>query len=145
MATKKATANPTTAEFAAKMAAAAASLATIPAGLPAVTGATYWESSDTFRLSLGYDGYGWKPVAKLVPWAEVFGADVHVSLTSYGSRGDVEVSFQHDGISFDLSESIGTAEAYQLGAAIGRPLSRDVSLVLTAAEMRSALALIGGA
>lgn len=143
--TKSSPTPPTTQDFAAKLLAISAALATVSPNLPTVTGGYYQRTANVFSLALGLGTYGWNAVARIVPWAEAYDANLYVSLTSYGSSGQVETSFEIDGVAFSLDERIGTAEAYQLGAAMGRPLNPDKGLSLTPAEMRSALALIGGA
>jgi hypothetical protein len=136
---------PTTQDFAAKLAAVSAALATVSPELPTAMGGYYQRNTGIFSIGLSFDLYGWKSVARLIPWAEAYDANLYVSLTSYGSSGQVETSFEIDGVAFSLDERIGTAEAYQLGSVMGRPLNPDKGLSLTPAEMRSALTLIGGA
>ena len=134
----------TTADFAAKMAAAGAALATVSPDLPVVRGTTYFSGSDTFRLSF-HDSWGWGAAGRVATWAEAYGASVYVTLSSMGGTGAVVASFVIDGVNFEIRATIGTAEAYRLGAVMGRPLNPDKGLSLTPAEMRSALTLIGGA
>lgn len=134
----------TTADFAAKMTAAGAALATVSPDLPAVRSTTYFSGSDTFRLAI-LDSWGWAAAGCVATWAEAYGTTVYVALSSTGGSGAVVASFVIDGVNFEIKASIGTAEAYRLGGVMGRPLNPDKGLSLTPAEMRSALTLIGGA
>lgn len=135
---------PSTCDFAAKLTAAGAALATVSPDLPAVRGTTYFSVDDSFRLTLA-DSYGWRSVGAVTTWAEAYNVTLYVSLSSYGGNGEVVAAFVIDGVAFDIKARIGTAEAYQLGAVLGRQLNPDKGLILTPAEMRSALTLIGGA
>lgn len=145
MSLDKSTVAPSTSAFASKLATISTALGKIPAELPAVVGGFYRFHTGVFALNLEFGPYGWKAVDRLIPWAEAFDASLYVSLTSYGSSGQVETSFEVDGVVFALDERIGTAEAYQLGSVVGRPLNADKGVSLTPAEMRSALTLIAGA
>lgn len=146
MATKKSTVKaPTTADTAATLTAAAEAMKSFPAGLPVVTSVSQYTAPPRFKLYVDDRPYmSWRAVAELVPWAEAFDTTLYVSLSSYGN-GTVMVSFETAGVVFELGSTIGTDKAYQLGAVMNRPLSRDKALTLTPAEMRSALTLIGGA
>jgi hypothetical protein len=146
MAAKKTTVKaPTTAGTAAKLIAAAEAMKSFPAALPVVTSVSQFTTPPRLKLYVDDRPYmSWQAVADLVPWAEAFDAILYVSLSSYGN-GTVMVSFETAGVVFELDSTIGTDKAYQLGAVMNRPLTRDKALSVTAAEMRSALTLIGGA
>ncbi len=97
----------------------------------------YTDNDIKLRLPALFMG-GRTALHELAQWADEFDTPIIISLSSFGS-GDVETTIELVGIPATVNVAIGTAQAYELGAALQRPLSRDVSITLSAAELTAVL------
>lgn len=80
----------------------------------------------------------WANIATAAEWARVFDTDVEISLR-YGSVGSVDVRFELAGHRIRVTDTIGTAEAYQLGALLRMPLSSGTAITVTPDRIATAL------
>lgn len=77
----------------------------------------------------------------VIAWAKRFGSGLIISLSS-GANGEIATTFflgTKDPIAVSVETNIGTAQAYDLGRILQRPLSRDVSIEITADELLAVL------
>lgn len=81
----------------------------------------------------GFDG-----TREVIRWAEAFNRGLIISLSSYGN-GKVETTVELGGVPVSIPADIATAQAYDLGRLLQRPLSRDISIEITAAELLAVL------
>lgn len=93
---------------------------------------------------LGVEGpfRSWKTLANLAQWAREFEVSIKISLSWGGGSGDVETSFTLANETVRITEGMSTAHAYQLGGVLGKPLTKDEPLVVTADELLAAIAQI---
>lgn len=83
-------------------------------------------------------GQMFSSLRKVVEWAQRFGTEVVISLSSYGS-GEAETNVELGGHLVEVKTSVGTAQAYELGRILQRELNRDVSIHIGADELLAAL------
>lgn len=88
---------------------------------------------------------GLSTLANLAAWAAKFDAPITISLSWVGGSGDVKTSFVLAKTTVVVKTNISIAHAYQFGGVLGKPLSKDKPLDLTADELLDALAKIAPA
>lgn len=95
-------------------------------------------------VTLGVTGRyaSWQSAANLARWAREFEVPVQISLSWLGNSGNVSTSFELADTTIELSESIGTAHAYQLGGVLGKPLTKDEPIIVSADELLATIAKI---
>lgn len=81
---------------------------------------------------------GFQSVREVAQWAAAFDVPIIISL-SFGGSGKVETNVGLGGVPVAVNAGIGTAQAYELGAVLQRPLTRDVSIEISAADLLAAL------
>lgn len=111
-----------------------AALATLDNNLPTLHSVCFYGDAVTLSPIVSY-----RPWFKLVPlldWADAFGARIEISL-SYISSGEVTARFELGGRNARITESINTAHAYELGAELGLPLTKDKPITITADTLRA--------
>lgn len=99
------------------------------------------------EVSVGVTGpyQGLSTMANLAAWAAKFDAPITISLSWIGGSGDVQTSFVLAKTKVSMKTSVSIAHAYQFGGVLGKPLSKDKPIVLTAAELLAAIAKIAPA
>ena len=88
---------------------------------------------------------GLSTMANLAAWAAHFGAPITISLSWIGGSGDVKTEFVLAKTKIKLKTDVSIAHAYQFGGVLGKPLSKDKPLVLTADELLDAIGKIAPA
>lgn len=96
------------------------------------------EKEVTLNLTTTYDP--WEKLLPLTQWAYAFGASVDISLSHYGGSGWVNTRFELAGHKVRICEIINTSHAYELGAALRRPLSLDGPITVSAKQMQQFIA-----
>jgi len=78
---------------------------------------------------------------EVIQWATAFNTELIISLSSHGN-GSVETTVDLGGVHVSVGETVSSALAYDLGRLLQRPLSRDISIEITPADL---LAVLDGA
>lgn len=111
--------------------------------LPAISSIGCYGDEVLVHVAGPYQGLS--TLANLAAWAEKFDAPITVSLSWIGGSGDVKTEFVLAKTKVVVKTTVSIAHAYQFGGVLGKPLSKDKPIVLTAAELLDGIAKIAPA
>jgi hypothetical protein len=108
--------------------------------LPALARVSVGAADDArVYLHLPYSLRHTESLVSLCAWAAAFGADVTITL-SYNGSGEVNTDFCLAGRQVRMYETLHSGQAYELGAALRRPISTDrPEIQVTPAELLTAI------
>ncbi|MEV4317096.1 hypothetical protein [Actinocrispum sp. NPDC049592] len=107
----------------------------------------YVTTAGSMRVILGFP-YEFDPrdeikLAKLCAWADRLGTTILIEL-SYGGSGSASIAFELGGHPAQIRVDLHSGQAYELGAALRRPITTDSpSITIAPSALREALAATG--